>query len=120
MTEELKPCPFCGSTSLDPRGYRDERWIECRNCEAISPTTDSEEAAAHAWNRVADWQSTARAANWLPPEEVAKLREALRDLLNDTQHSNHANCDDGPCPVREAREVLAAIDAARTKGGEAP
>lgn len=62
-----------------------------------------------------DWQSTASSEGWLPPEEVEKLREALRNLLNDTQHRAHAGCEAGPCPVREAREVLAAIDAAREK-----
>jgi hypothetical protein len=62
-----------------------------------------------------DWQSTARSEGWLSPDEVEKLRESLRNLLSDTQHSNHADCEDGPCPVRDAREVLDAIDAAREK-----
>lgn len=38
--------------------------------------------------------------------ENAKLREALRNLLEDTQHAEHEDCEDGPCPVREARATL--------------
>lgn len=36
-----------------------------------------------------------------------RLAQALSALLNDTQHAEH-NCDDDQCPVREAREALAA------------
>lgn len=35
------------------------------------------------------------------------LYEALKNLLEDTQHKEHADCDSGPCPVREARAALA-------------
>lgn len=36
-----------------------------------------------------------------------ELLEALQNLLNDTQHKEHQDCDDGPCPVREARAAIA-------------
>ena len=36
-----------------------------------------------------------------------ELVEALKNLLEDTQHAEHDDCDDGPCPVREARAALA-------------
>ena len=52
-----------------------------------------------------------------------QMAEALRGLLNDTQHASHDDCDDGPCPVREAREALAKLDAQAAEqaagGGEA-
>jgi hypothetical protein len=35
-----------------------------------------------------------------------KMLAALRNLLNDTQHREHA-CTDEDCPVRVAREVVA-------------
>jgi len=35
-----------------------------------------------------------------------KMLKALRNLLNDTQHREHA-CTDEDCPVRVAREVIA-------------
>lgn len=34
------------------------------------------------------------------------LRDALANLLEDTQHAEHEDCEDGPCPVREARAAL--------------
>ena len=37
--------------------------------------------------------------------EVARLREALKDLLEDTQHSKH-HCGDEDCPVDRARDAL--------------
>lgn len=37
--------------------------------------------------------------------EIARLREALAGLLNDTQHSEH-NCGDPQCPVDAARAAL--------------
>ena len=52
-----------------------------------------------------------------------QMAEALRGLLNDTQHASHADCHDGPCPVREARQLLALYDAQAAEqaagGGEA-
>ena len=38
--------------------------------------------------------------------ERDRLREALKNLLQDTQHAEHEDCEDGPCPVREARAAL--------------
>lgn len=35
-----------------------------------------------------------------------KVVEALKGLLNDTQHSTHHCDDDGWCPVEHARKVL--------------
>jgi Zn ribbon nucleic-acid-binding protein len=54
--------------------------------------------------------------------ENALLREAadaLMELLNDTQHKRHPNCEDGGyCPVRDARRTLAKLQAhfARKRG----
>jgi hypothetical protein len=37
--------------------------------------------------------------------EVRRLRDALEDLLDDTQHSEH-DCGDTDCPVARAHAVL--------------
>lgn len=59
---------------------------------------------------------TERALRWkivnLQAERV-DLREALRALLEDTQHSDH-NCGDPDCPVDQARQLL------QTKGTPCP
>ena len=73
MSEELKPCPFCGSSDLAvmellSRGFR----IECQGCGAYSPIKKDGPSLLHAWNtRVDDSQAT-RAA--LVSEIVAWLR----------------------------------------------
>lgn len=35
------------------------------------------------------------------------LAAALDNLLDDTQHDHHPDCPEGPCPVRDARTVMA-------------
>ena len=39
-------------------------------------------------------------------KRIEVLTTALRDLLADSQHTQHPDCEDGPCPVRQARAVL--------------
>jgi hypothetical protein len=41
----------------------------------------------------------------IPADKVRRLVEALKWLLNDTQHADH-NCGDNECPVDNARQVL--------------
>ncbi|MEQ1969350.1 Lar family restriction alleviation protein [Xenorhabdus nematophila] len=59
MTDELKPCPFCGSDDLCPdyedRGSSHEyaAWINCGGCGVDGPVTawkfSYKEAADSAW-----------------------------------------------------------------------
>lgn len=60
MSEELKPCPFCGSTDIDIVRCDDGccgaliRWFECCSCGCEKPPdkshpTDNE--AIESWNR---------------------------------------------------------------------
>lgn len=60
---------------------------------------------------IALWTNPARSVihemNSLVQERDA-LRNALKNLLDDTQHAEHEDCEDGPCPVREARAALGA------------
>lgn len=99
MSEELKPCPFCGSTDIeecDPGcGVH---FIECHNCETRGPrsfypegpwnkrpaeTTLTAQLSA-AQKRGDAWSALGKA--WEAPasseqgEEVFKARQALRDL----------------------------------------
>ena len=45
----LKPCPFCGSPSVEIRGAT-AIYAVCRLCMSSSGCFDSKEAAAAAWN----------------------------------------------------------------------
>jgi Lar family restriction alleviation protein len=68
MSEELKPCPFCGgvpfvatvehSEESRPNGYRFHGQIICRNCQSSAGTTGFDltydiatRKAMDAWNR---------------------------------------------------------------------
>jgi hypothetical protein len=37
---------------------------------------------------------------------VGEAADALMELLDDTQHKEHPDCEDGYCPVRDARVTL--------------
>lgn len=67
-SDELKPCPFCGSTDIEENatavisGRTTESqsgWVECRTCTAEGPTEEVSEGfqpARDAWNRRAPAQ----------------------------------------------------------------
>lgn len=46
----LKPCPFCRSTDLYDHEQEGIAWIECCDCNAEGPTTESIDDAVNAWN----------------------------------------------------------------------
>jgi len=64
---------------------------------------DNLSAIADKWNLECD---ELREDNKRLSAERDELRTALKNLLEDTQHAEHEDCDEGPCPVREARELL--------------
>jgi Lar family restriction alleviation protein len=52
MTEKLKPCPFCGSTSLYfPDKPVFDYFIHCDNCGCNTDSFTNAESAIEAWNR---------------------------------------------------------------------
>lgn len=54
MSEELKPCPFCGGTKI---GIREDDeasgmiWAYCKECGAMGEWDYSENGAKANWNR---------------------------------------------------------------------
>lgn len=78
MSEELKPCPFCGSIDIDPKAWSstDSYGPGCNNCQA---TNDS----AEAWNkRVSDERlKELSKSHALEIEMMREANNALEKLL---------------------------------------
>lgn len=54
MTEELKPCPFCGSKDLDYISVYGRNWIACRGCSTAGPDAEKITDVPAAWNKRAE------------------------------------------------------------------
>lgn len=51
MSNEISPCPFCGSIELEPvQTENDDYQIYCHDCYATGPQASSKHAASKAWN----------------------------------------------------------------------
>jgi len=56
---KTKPCPFCGSSDIEPQFHWDTddqnyvHWVECLSCDSRGPKieTDYEEPAIEKWNK---------------------------------------------------------------------
>lgn len=53
MSEELKPCPFCGSSDVVLQNLTDEddNYVSCNSCEVQQIATHTRDMAIKAWNR---------------------------------------------------------------------
>lgn len=51
MSDELKPCPFCGSDAVTDFIDDESYLIECSSCASRTSCCDSKEEAIAAWNR---------------------------------------------------------------------
>ena len=82
MSEDLKPCPFCGGEDLASGG--DDKFVGywCNNCQAQGPN----HYGGSQWNTRTDATKDA---------EIARLREALTDLLDVYSKPDDRLCCDG-------------------------
>jgi hypothetical protein len=68
MSDELKPCPFCGSTEVTDMQYDGDFWVQCAGCNC------STQAESHkAWNARAQPSDGALTNEGVEP--VGELRE---------------------------------------------
>lgn len=64
---------------------------------------------ARGWEGVAEatWEAAYTAGQRAGEQRECRLADALQELLSDSQHKEHPDCDDdGWCPVRDGRTVL--------------
>ena len=59
MSEELKPCPFCGSENCETRTVfytvkLSRNWVTCHICGAHGPVEPTKKQAQQSWNRRAE------------------------------------------------------------------
>ena len=52
---ELLPCPFCGSSDLESAKYIISYYIQCNDCQAVSPKCGTLEDLHLAWNKRANF-----------------------------------------------------------------
>ena len=71
MSEEPKPCPFCGGGPTVFYGPQRENVVRCSACKAMTGGETSGAAAVSTWNRRAYHDA-----------EIAKLREALQEAVD--------------------------------------
>jgi len=83
MSEELKPCPFCGGEAVqaDTRfGYPAEHWVKCGYCSSCTTAYSNREAAKAAWNtRPAPKATGLVEADWLRGDWYEKWQDATED-----------------------------------------
>lgn len=114
MSEELKPCPFCGSSEL--LGFETSHeggWtiVKCRKCGCSGSTglSTSEQEAAAFWNR--------RATHHAPTEQVEVVENRKLDKLKNIAKATCSFCEEDwfipenlrSCMEKEDSEFVSAV-----------
>ena len=89
MSEQLKPCPFCGSEDI----RRARRYCECNDCEAMGPDALDGESVADAWNCRANDQIASQLQDAEKHvTELLKIRAKMSSRISDLEKRNsHAD-----------------------------
>lgn len=93
-SEELKACPFCGSSavSIKPNIHTGLLRVQCEACWAVtatSVTSNNRQTAIAAWNR----RPTSSRREVL--EEAARVAETVAAELSDAQKTRYAHVQIG-------------------------
>ena len=104
MTENLKRCPFCGSTANIAKGQI-EFWAYCPRCGVQTELYETEKEVAKAWNSRSIENELSEKIEKLEAENT-RLREALEVILDEAQK-------DEPCIM-----AIKVVAYTALKGGE--
>lgn len=107
MSEELKPCPFCGGQAE----FNDtsSTWVRCESCGAAIECQVEKKDAAQLWNSRSD-------------ATLEKLREALEKIIaaDDTGPTVYELRENGPSQAIGGSEGRFAAIARAALKGDAP
>jgi|CXWL01.1.fsa_nt_gi Lar family restriction alleviation protein len=102
MSEELKPCPFCGEDEARSSLVCGEFAIMCNNCDGCTTYLDAEHEAIAAWNRRTPDLSTMREAL----DEAEKALQDSKDFILGQWPDVECNTiDKALARLRSVREV---------------
>jgi hypothetical protein len=113
VSEQLKPCPFCGGEATHSTSGRE---VECTDCNVELRAT-TPKGAAHAWNRRA-------APGPLTSEERERLADSLMETADHCWAERDGDIMNGETPERTAMWERRALDCeqaaqiVRAAGGE--
>lgn len=81
MTNEFKPCPFCGTEAelLFSKGESGKKyyWVACKKCNCLQTIFDTPQEAISAWNYRPIEDNLSEQV-----EKLKKEKELLRDALD--------------------------------------
>ena len=87
MTEQLKPCPFCGGSALANNGPSYLWYVQCQECRIDGAIRPTKFEAIEAWNRraqpTAESKISTQHGPWLPSREIEGESYCQRCLLRD-------------------------------------
>ena len=108
MSDELRPCPFCGASGAHiEHGYvdgyhgeEDRFQVECKGCDAVGPLRKYEYEAVEEWNEV----SAARAEGVAAGLDAMRARaEAAEDRAAQAEAAGYRRAIDDACAVLDAQ-----------------
>lgn len=102
MSEELKPCPFCGARAVAQGIWGDRRMsVRCMACDASGPSTDTVPEVCIEPHRFVQ----AAIAAWNTRAPAPEMAEALEGLLAVADMTTFSDQYPGECEA--ARAALA-------------
>ena len=112
MSEELKPCPFCGGEAEfhTDKGFTGELygWVGCGQCDATSCQIDVRSMQPEETHPIAAWNT--RHTIETQAAEIEELRAQLKTVLDreaETHRRHDAKVEAQAAEIKRLRELLA-------------